>query len=107
MLPKLEETILLVVLKAGPDATAGGVQAALSDALGKEQSFSAVFTTLDRLSQKRFLTWRKGSPDPQRGGRAPKLYTVTALGQKALRASLKTTQALAADVGLAPAFAGV
>jgi DNA-binding PadR family transcriptional regulator len=108
MLPKLEETILLLVLKAGPDTTAGDVQAALSEALGKEQSFGAVFTTLDRLSRKKFVKWHKGEPDPNRGGRAPRLYTVTALGQTTLKASLRPTLTLVADVGLGtiPAFAG-
>jgi DNA-binding PadR family transcriptional regulator len=108
MMPKLEETILLLVLKAGPDATAGGVQAALSETLGREQSFGAVFTTLDRLNRKKFVRWRKGKPDEDRGGRAPRLYTITALGQTTLKASLRTTQALAADVGLGavPVFVG-
>ena len=39
MLAKLEEMILFAVYRHGPEATAADVQAALSDALGREQAF--------------------------------------------------------------------
>jgi hypothetical protein len=100
LLPKLEEMILLAVLKHGPDTTAGDVQAVLSEAAGREQSFGSVFTTLDRLTVKKFVKWHKGRPDPQRGGRAPRLYTVTGVGQSALIASLRATDSLAAGLDL-------
>jgi len=99
-LPKLEEMILLAVLKHGPDATAGTVQSALSDATGREQAFGAVFTTLDRLSDKKFVKWKKGMPDARRGGRAPRLYSITGSGQASLISSLQATQALAHGVNL-------
>lgn len=99
-MPKLEEMILLAVLKHGPDTTAGDVQAVLSEAAGREQSFGSVFTTLDRLTVKKFVKWHKGRPDPQRGGRAPRLYTVTGVGQSALIASLRATDSLAAGLDL-------
>jgi predicted transcriptional regulator len=101
--------ILLAVLKHGPDATAGDVQAALSDAAGREQSFGSVFTTLDRLTAKKLVKWHKGQPDPQRAGRAPRLYTVTGVGQSTLIASLRATSSLTAglDLGTSPGPAGV
>jgi hypothetical protein len=104
MLPKLEEMILLAVLKFGPDVTAGVVQAALSEAGGREQAFGSIFTTLDRLSEKKFVKWCKGEPDERRGGRAPRLYTITGTGQGMLIASLRATQKLATglDLGAIP-----
>jgi predicted transcriptional regulator len=98
MLPKLEEMILLAVLKHGPDVTAGDVQAALSQAAGREQGFGAVFTTLDRLTDKKYVKWKKGTPEERRGGRAPRLYTVTGTGQAVLISSLRTTHNLAAGL---------
>jgi DNA-binding PadR family transcriptional regulator len=95
VLPKLEEMILLAILKHGPDTTAGDVQAALSEALETEQAFGSIFTTLERLSAKKFVKWRKGLPDARRGGRAPRLYTITAAGQATLIASLRATRSLA------------
>jgi PadR family transcriptional regulator, regulatory protein PadR len=100
LLPKLEEMILLAVLKHGPDATAGRVQAVLSEAARREQSFGSVFTTLDRLTAKKLVKWHKGQPDPERGGRAPRLYTVTGAGQSTLIASLRATNSLSAGLDL-------
>ena len=94
-MPKLEEMILLALMKDGPDATAGDVQARLSDATGREQAFGSIFTTLDRMSDKKFVKWRKGEPDERRRGRAPRLYTITGVGRTALIASLRATQVLA------------
>src|SRR5882757_9917201 len=93
MLSKLEELILLAVFR-GADTTAGDVQAALSVALGREQQFGSVFTSLDRLSEKKLVRWKKGEPDARRGGRAPRLYEITAQGRKALDASLRATQVI-------------
>jgi PadR family transcriptional regulator len=100
VLPKLEEMILLAVLKHSPEATAGDVQAALSEAIGREQAFGSIFTTLDRLTEKKFVKWRKGVPDETRGGRAPRLYTITAKGRTTLMESLRAVQALASGAGL-------
>jgi PadR family transcriptional regulator, regulatory protein PadR len=108
MLPKLEEMILLALLKQGPDTTTGEVQAMLSQATGREQAFGGIFTTLDRLTEKKFVKWKKGLPDQRRGGRAPRLYTITGTGRAALVSSLRATQILAngTAVGVAPVPAG-
>ena len=95
MLHKLEEMVLLALWKQGPDTTAGTIQALLSEAVGREQAFGAIFTTLDRLSEKKFVKWNKGLPDARRGGRAPRLYTITGTGRTALDSSLRATQLLA------------
>jgi PadR family transcriptional regulator, regulatory protein PadR len=100
VLHKLEEQILLAVLKLGPDATAGDVRAALSEANKRKQAFGAVFTALERLTEKKFVKWKKGSSEARRGGRAPRLYSITALGRTTLISSLRATQALAAGSGI-------
>ena len=84
MISKQEELVLHLVLRGGGNTTASDVQAGLSDADGKERSFGGVFTTLDRLSAKKLVAWRKGTPDGRRGGRAPRLYEITIPGRKAL-----------------------
>jgi len=92
--------ILLAVLKHGPEATAGDVQAALSEVLGREQAFGSIFTTLDRLTDKKYVKWRKGVPDESRGGRAPRLYTITGKGRTTLAASLRAVRLLAEGTSL-------
>ena len=84
MIPRLQELVLRVVRQRGPDCRANIVQEELTNLLGREQAFGAIFTTLDRLSAKRFVKWEKGEPDNRRGGRAPRLYTITGDGVRAL-----------------------
>ena len=95
MISKLEELILFAVLRRSGSATASDVQATISDATKKEQSFGSVFTTLDRLSDKKFVKWRKGEPDGRRGGRAPRLYEITGAGRRALDESGRATRTAA------------
>jgi PadR family transcriptional regulator, regulatory protein PadR len=106
MLSKQEEMLAQALLKIGPDTTAGDLQAAISDATGREQAFGAVFTTLDRMTDKRFVRWRKGEPDARRGGRAPRLYTLTGAGKAALIANLRATQVLSEGTPGLPGLAG-
>jgi PadR family transcriptional regulator PadR len=97
MLSKLEELILLAVFRGRTDVTASDVQAALSVAFGREQAFGSVFTSLDRLSEKKLVRWKKGEPDTRRGGRAPRLYEITAQGRKALDESIRATQVVSGE----------
>jgi PadR family transcriptional regulator PadR len=99
MISKLEELILFVVLRGSGNATASDVQAALSEAAKKEQSFGSVFTTLDRLSDKKLVKWRKGEPDGRRGGRAPRLYEITGAGRRALDEAVRATRIAAGGTG--------
>jgi PadR family transcriptional regulator PadR len=100
MISKLEELTLFLVLRGRGDATAGDIQARLSDVAKREQSFGSVFTTLDRLCDKKLVKWRKGQPDGRRGGRAPRLYEITGAGRKALDESVRAIRAAADGTGV-------
>jgi hypothetical protein len=56
------------------------------------------------LTEKKFVKWKKGLPDERRGGRAPRLYTITGSGRTTLISSLRATQILAdgMTLGVAP-----
>jgi DNA-binding PadR family transcriptional regulator len=95
MINKLEELILFIVLRGRGEATAGDVQEKLTEAAKKEQSFGAVFTALDRMSAKKLVKWKKGDPDKRPGGRAPRLYEITAAGRRALDESIRATEVAA------------
>ncbi|WP_222183697.1 PadR family transcriptional regulator [Geminicoccus harenae] len=51
----------------------------------REPSFGAIYTTLQRLEDDGLLTSREGDPTPERGGRAKRLYELTAPGLRALQ----------------------
>ena len=88
----LERLTLLAVLGL-EEAYGLAVQRALA-AAGRELAPGGVYTTLDRLERKGFLTSRWGEPTPERGGRAKRIYRVTAAGRSALAAAEKTTARL-------------
>lgn len=94
MLAPLQELVMRSVRQLGPDCRANEVQETLTKLLGKEQAFGAIFTTLDRLTAKGFIKWEKGEPDNRRGGRAPRLYTITGDGIAALNEATRYNHAM-------------
>lgn len=81
----LQEMVLDAEAELGPWCRIAGVRAHVEDRLDAGRAFGALFTTLDRLEAKGFVTWRLGPPSPVRGGRAPRLYALTEGGRAALR----------------------
>lgn len=52
-----------------------------------EANLPTIYTALVRMTLKGFFIARTGEPHPDRGGRARKLYKVTAAGDEALAAT--------------------
>ncbi len=82
-----EETILLLIGILGEDAYAFKVAEEFESQTGRSVSIGSVHSTMDRLSDKGFLTSEMGKPTAARGGRRKRIYTITASGQRALEAS--------------------
>ena len=97
-LGEFEQLVLLAVLRLGRDAYGASVTLELESQGGRVVSVAAVHTTLDRLEQKGCLDARLGEPTAERGGKRKKYFRVTALGQRALKASLAAIRSL--TVGL-------
>lgn len=55
----------------------------------REVSYGAVYTTLDRLEKKGYVSHALGESTPERGGRARKYFRVEREGRSALRATRK------------------
>jgi DNA-binding PadR family transcriptional regulator len=86
-LGELEHMILLVVLDQGDEAYGMSIRKALDERVGRSISRSATYITLERLVNKGLLITRMGDPNPQRGGRAKRYFSLTAKGREALRES--------------------
>lgn len=82
-----EETILLIVGILGNEAYAFQISEEFEDQTKRAVSIGAVHSTLNRLSEKGFLTSEMGGATQERGGRRKRIYTITAEGQYALKAS--------------------
>ena len=82
-----EEVILLLVGILGEQAYAFKIAEEFESQTGRTASIGSVHSTMERLSNKGFLTSEMGQPSTNRGGRRKRIYTITASGQLALRNS--------------------
>jgi PadR family transcriptional regulator PadR len=87
---EFEQLVLLALLRRSGDAYGMEIRDEIEDRTGRGVSYGAVYTTLDRLEGKGFVTHRLGEALPERGGRARKYFRVTAAGREALREARRT-----------------
>lgn len=95
----LELAALLAVTRLGDDAYGLAVRRDLTERTGRDYSVGAVYTTLQRLEDKGFLTSRVGDPLPVRGGRSRRHFTLTGAGERALREAKRHTASIWGGVG--------
>ncbi len=86
-LGEFEQMILLAVLRLGNDAPGMAIREEIMSQAGRRVSRGAMYTTLERLLTKGYVTWTLGDPTPERGGRAKRHFAVTSQGRDALRLS--------------------
>lgn len=86
-LGELEQLILLAILRLGSDAYGLSVARELEAQAGRVLSRSALYTSLERLELKGLVRWKLEAGGPERAGLPKRVYTVTARGVAALRAS--------------------
>ncbi len=67
----------------------------LEEATGREWSVGALYTTLERLEKKGFVSSEWGEPTAQRGGRRKRIYQVQAAGRRALDRTHEMVSAIA------------
>jgi PadR family transcriptional regulator PadR len=84
---RFEELALRAVWHLGEKAYGIPIRQEIADRTGREYSVGAIYTALDRLEQKGFVTSRLGDPTPERGGRAKKYFRIEADGIRALNNS--------------------
>jgi PadR family transcriptional regulator, regulatory protein PadR len=97
MLGGFEEAVLLVLINAKGEATTAEIYDALAGKL-KRVSFGAIYTTLDRMGEKKFVTRRKGAPLRERGGKARYYYKISNSGRAAVIEKQRISAAWASAV---------
>jgi DNA-binding PadR family transcriptional regulator len=105
-IPDLEAATLAAVAQLAPEAYGVSIRARAGELLGgRAPSIGAVHLALRRIEGRGWVRARSGEPTPVRGGRAKRLFTLTASGAKALeRASREAeTRAKAFTRALRPA----
>lgn len=95
----LELTILLAVARLGAEAYGLALRKDVSSRLGRDYSVGAIYTTLQRLENKGFVTSWMTEPLPVRGGRSRRQFEVTAAGKRAIREAERVANSVWAGVG--------
>jgi DNA-binding PadR family transcriptional regulator len=84
LLTKLEELVLIAVLKLKDGAYSVSIYNFVNEITGKEVSVSSVYFPLERLVRKGYLQSSQGKPTPKRGGMSKRYYRLTRAGLAAL-----------------------
>jgi len=93
-LGEFEQIVLLAVLRLGDEAYGVTILAEIAAKTGRNPSPGALYTTLHRMEDKGLVTFRDGSPTPERGGRAKRFVAVTREGRNALASAQSAFQSL-------------
>jgi DNA-binding PadR family transcriptional regulator len=82
-----EQMVLVALLRLDNRAYGMEIRREIQRRTGRDVSYGAVYTTLSRLEEKRYVSHELGEPTPERGGRARKYFRVEPAGTDALRAT--------------------
>jgi len=96
----LELTVLLAVGRLGDDAYGLAVRRDVSDRTRHDYSVGAIYTTLQRLEDKGFVSSRTTEPLPVRGGRSRRQFRITAAGNRAIRDARRLAASVWDDAGI-------
>ncbi len=86
-LGEFEQLILLALVRLGEDAYGVSMRKEIEERTGRAISAGAIYTALERLGRRGFVSSRLGDPTPQRRGRPKKFYQLEPAGADALTRS--------------------
>ena len=93
-LGELEHLLLLAILRQDNEISGADVARELTRQTGREAARGTMYVTLDRLERKGYLTSQMGEPTTERGGKAKRLYSITADGVASLKKSGEALRAM-------------
>lgn len=92
---EFEVLVLFAVLELERHGAYGvPICATIEKRTGRAVSTGAVYTALDRLSERGFVSSEVGEPTAERGGRRKRLYQLEPAGAEALSEAVRTFQAM-------------
>lgn len=86
-LGEFEQVILLAITHLGADAYGTTIRREIETRTGREIAVGALYTGLERLERKGYVSSVMSDPTPQRGGRARRQFTIAPAGIAALTRS--------------------
>ena len=98
-LAEFELLVLLAALQLGPgEAYTVSIAGYIEQRTGRSVRPASVYTTLQRLEEKRLVDTRLGEARAERGGKPRRLVTVRAPGVAAVRATTGAIEAMTRDL---------
>jgi DNA-binding PadR family transcriptional regulator len=101
-LGEFEYLVLLAILRLKDSAYGVAIRSEICLRTGRQISPGALYTTLDRLETKGFVSSRTGEASPQRGGRPKRYYVVSDCGLAAVTEASKAFANMLQGLGLHP-----
>lgn len=98
LLGSLEYLVLLALVRLGPDAYGMTVRREIENRTGRSLSIGAIYSTLERLEAKGYVSSSTGEPTPERGGRAKRHFQIEADGERALSTSSEAIRKMTAGL---------
>ena len=89
-LGQFEQLILTAVMLLQDDAYGMQVYSKVCQLADREVSLGSVYTTLDRLCKKGYVSSKVANGGPERGDKPRRFYSVRPAGEQALRESVET-----------------
>ena len=83
-LGEFEELVLLALRHRGGNATVVDLQETLAEVASRRASMGHLYSALDRLQRKGFVSSALGEPSGQRGGKRRRVYTIDPSAEEVL-----------------------
>ena len=78
-----EQVVLAALLHLGNKAYGASIRREIEERIGRDASLGAIYTTLERLGEKGFVSSHMGEATPERGGRPKRYFKIKAPGLRA------------------------
>ena len=99
-LGEFEQVVLLAVARRDGEGYGMSLRREIEASADRSVSIGAIYATLERLEEKRYVTSREGDSTPERGGRARRHFSITRAGSEALLRSREMLEGMWAGVHL-------
>jgi len=99
-LGEFEEIVLLAILRLDAEAYGVTIRREIENETHRTASVGAVYTTLERLEKKGYISSRQGEATAERGGRAKRYFQIEGAGAEALEQAMAARKRLLKGVKL-------
>jgi DNA-binding PadR family transcriptional regulator len=99
---EFEQLLMMALVRLGDRAYGVTIREEIERRTGREVSPGAVYTALDRLERRGFVSSNLGDPTPQRGGKRKRFYSLEPRGAAALQRTQEALRSMAKGLVFKP-----